>query len=170
MSSLRKKVNQNLSIICLDAKFFRVLRYAALALGVFLISGIACVSETRTAGAQDIGRMFGGAIQNGLRVPSRREPRHRTNRRNKEDDEDSKDSKTDKNTKDGNSKSFGDKGDGNSKSFGDKGDGNTKVETTKVGDGGSGSNKGQGSGSGGADKAPPPSDKPRGEAPDFSPR
>jgi hypothetical protein len=162
MSWFRKNEIQPVLVIRPATKFIRVIRYLAMALGVLLLSSIGWVSEIRPAGAQDIGRMIGGAINGGLRVPIIRE-RHRNTRRSRERNGES-DSKNDKNPV------------GDGKTFGSKGEGEPKIDATKVGDGGSskgpgsvpeGGDKGPGSGS---EKGPAPSEKPQGEAPNFTPR
>jgi hypothetical protein len=138
--------------------YCRASNYVFLTLGVFLLSFVGWVSDVRPAAAQDIGRIVGGVIGGGLRVPQYRE-RHRDSRRNRDKDE--------SNSKD-------DKPVGDGKTFGSKGDDDSKVVTTKVGDGGS--PKGQSSGpdsgrrSGENDKGPPPNEKPQGEGPNFNAR
>lgn len=163
MSSLRKSETRPVSVIRLGAVSRRALRYAAIALSVCVLSGIGGVSDVRPAAAQDIGRIIGGAIRGGLRIPIVRE-RHRSTRRTKEKNNESESRDDQKPVGDG-------------KTFGSKGDDDSKVQPTKVGDGGT--PKGQssppdsgdkGRGSGGNDKGPGPSEKPQGEAPNFTAR
>jgi hypothetical protein len=162
MSWLRKIEIRPVLVIRPATKFIRAFRYSAMALGIFLLSGIGWVSEIRPAGAQDIGRIIGGAISGGFRVPIIRE-RHRNTRHSRQRN-DKSDTENDKNPV------------GDGKTFNSKGEGDSKIDATKVGDHGSskgpdsvpeGGDKGRGSG---AEKGPAPSEKPQGEAPNFTPR
>jgi len=158
---MRKSGIEVLSTVRAGSTIMQALRCSVLALGMLLLSGVGLVSETRPAGAQDVGRII-----RSLRLPVIRDRHRAPSRREKGKVKEEADTKGEKTIS------------GDGKNLGTKGEQEVKAEPTRVGDGGSGTN-GPGPGGGGSDKGQTggpgpsekgPSEKPRGEAPDFTPR
>jgi hypothetical protein len=168
MSSLRLNEIRPMSVVRPGTALSRGLRYAAMALGVIVLCG---GGEVRPAAAQDFGRIIGGAISGGIRGGLGIRERHRETRRTKGKNSESsaKEKEKEKEKEKADNKPVGD-----GKTFGSKADDDSKVQTTKVGDGGS--PKGQSSSPDGgnrsreSEKGPAPSEKPQGEAPNFTAR